>query len=184
MQDVEYLDRFESILENGLTHLCNEFGLFENEILQNDDIDAKWNDCLIEGYVQDAVENYNQYPEVAIAWAAYLGMAAAYDWDTDFELFKNRMYRDYYGLRGYDDMDEHIVSYIGADESWSVKLRLSLQSISVAAQGLMRHEGVEPDTERGFFVLVRIYSVMYRLGASIELFKLGYRNVRLGGDEA
>ena len=44
----------------------------------------------------------------------------------------------------------------------------------------MRHEGVEADTERGFYVLVRIYSVMFRLGASIELKRLGYRNVPVG----
>ncbi len=178
--DTEYLDRFESILEEGLLRLSSNLGLTDGEMLSSDDIVSKWNDSLMQEYVGDAVENFNSYPEVVIAWAAYLGMGVAHDWDAGFDRFSVRRYRDYYGPRGYDDMDEHIVAAIGADESWEVKLRLSLQSLAVAAQGLMRHEGVEADTERGFFVLVRIYSVMFRLGASIELKRLGYRNVPVG----
>ena len=178
--DTEYLDRFESILEEGLLRLSSNLGLTEGVMLSSDDIVSKWNDSLIQEYVADAVENFNAYPEVAIAWAAYLGVGVAHDWDAGFDLFSVRRYRDYYGPRGFDDMDEHIVAVTGADEAWMVKLRLSLQSLAVAALGLMRHEGVEAETERGFYVLVRIYSVMFRLGASTELRRLGYRNVRAG----
>ena len=177
--DIEYLDRFEAILEAGLLKLATGQGLLAGEMLTSDDIESKWNDSLLEGYVADAVENFNGYPEVAIAWAAYLGMGVAHDWDAGMDVFTGRCYRDYYGSRGYDDMDEHIVDYIGADEARAVKLKLSLQSLAVAAQGLMQHEGIEADTERGFYVLVRIYTVMFRLGASIELHRLGYRYVPL-----
>jgi hypothetical protein len=111
-------------------------------------------------------------------------MAVAFDWDANIERLAVRRYSDYYGLRGYDDMDEHIVSYIRADEARAVKLKLSLQSLAVAALGLMRHENIDADTERGFYVLVRIYSVMFRLGAAIELKHLGYRNVPIGGANA
>ena len=179
--DADYLDRFEAILEEGLVKLSSNLSLQEGEMLSSEDILNKWNDSLMQGYVGDAVENFNGYPEVAIAWAAYLGMGVAHDWDADFQLFSKRVYPDYYGPRGFDDMDEHIVDLIGADESLAVKLRLSLQSLAVAAQGLMRHEGVEANTERGFYVLVRIYSVMFRLGAAIELRRLGYRNVPVSG---
>lgn len=179
MEDIEYLDRFEQILEDGLVNLCKNFKLLDGELLQNDDIDDKWNKCLIQGYVEDAVDNFNQYPEVTIAWPAYLGMAVAHDWDRDFELFKEKAYKDYYGSRGFDDMDERCVAYLEADEAWATKLKLSLQSLAVAAQGLMRHEKIEVETERGFYILVRIYSVMFRIGAAIELHRLGYRNVRV-----
>ncbi|MBO4570794.1 MAG: hypothetical protein J5699_02560 [Bacteroidales bacterium] len=173
--DTDYLDRFEAVLEAGLLKLSSGQGLTDGEMLQSDDIDAKWNDTLMKGYVGDAVENFNEYPEVAIAWAAYLGMGVAHDWDADFELFKARVYTDYYGPRGFDDLDEKVLALTGADEARSVKLRLALQSLAVAAQGLMHHEGIEADTERGFYVLVRIYTVLFRLGATIELKRLGYR---------
>ncbi len=175
--DSDYLDRFEVILEEGLLKLSSNLGLTDGELLSSEDIDAKWEGSLMQGYVGDAVENFNSFPEVAVAWAAYLGMAVAFDWDAGMDRLSVRRYSDYYGPRGYDDMDEKIVSYIGADEAREVKLKLSLQSLAVAALGLMRHEGIDADTERGFYVLVRIYSVMFRLGASIELKELGYRNV-------
>jgi len=178
MAETEYLDRFESILEDGLLNLSKQLGLLEGEMLESDDITGKWNDS-VKDYVEDAVENFNEYPEFTIACAAYFGMAAAHDWDADFELFKTRTYKDYYGPRGFDDMDEHIVDYIALDEAQKVKLKLSLQSIAVAAQGLMRHENIEANTEDGFFILVRIYGVMFRLGAAMELNRLGYRNVNI-----
>ncbi len=148
--DSEYLDRFESILEEGLLKLSSNLGLTDGEMLSSEDINAKWEDSLMQGYVGDAVENFNAFPEVAVAWAAYLGMAVAFDWDANIERLAVRRYSDYYGLRGYDDMDEHIVSYIRADEARAVKLKLSLQSLAVAALGLMRHENIDADTERGF----------------------------------
>lgn len=182
--DSEYLDRFEAVLEEGLLKISTNLALLDGDMLSSDDIDAKWNDSLLQEYVGDAVENFNAYPEVAIAWAAYLGIGVAHDWDSGFDLFKSRTYRDYYGSRGFDDLDEKVVEMTGADEAWEVKLRLSLQSLAVAALGLMRHEAVEADTERGFFVLVRIYGVMFRLGAAMELRRLGYRNVRVGAESA
>lgn len=114
--DSEYLDRFESILEEGLLKLSSNLGLTDGEMLSSEDINAKWEDSLMQGYVGDAVENFNAFPEVAVAWAAYLGMAVAFDWDANIERLAVRRYSDYYGPRGYDDMDEHIVSYIGAED--------------------------------------------------------------------
>ena len=35
-------------------------------------------------------------------------------------------------------------------------------------------EGIEAQTELGFYVLVRTYSVLFRIGAAIELQRLGY----------
>ena len=70
--DSDYLDRFEAILEEGLLKLSSNLGLTDGELLSSEDINAKWEDSLMQGYVGDAVENFNSFPEVAVAWAAYL----------------------------------------------------------------------------------------------------------------
>ena len=43
-----------------------------------------------------------------------------------------------------------------------------------ATLGLISHEGIETETKDGFFVLSRCYTVFYKLGASLELRRLGY----------
>ena len=123
----------------------------------------------------DAVLNFNEYPEAAIAWAAFLGMAVAHNWDTDWEAHKNDSYKSYYGSRGWDDMDEHILwELLCLPEQIGKKISDTLDSCALAALGLIRHEGIEAQTELGFYVLVRTYSVLFRIGAAIELQRLGY----------
>ena len=171
------LDRFEKTLQDGLLKICSGRNLM-SELLESDDLEQKWNEYL-QDYVADAVVNFNDYPDAAIGFAGFLGMAVAHCWDENWDIYKLVSYKDYYGSRGFDDMDERCVAFLEADEAWATKLKLSLQSLAVAAQGLMRHEKIEVETERGFYILVRIYSVMFRIGAAIELHRLGYRNVRV-----
>ena len=124
--------------------------------------------------------NCNEYPEAAIAWAGFLGMAVAHNWDVDWEAHKDDPYKSYYGSRGWDDMDEHILwEVLALPEAIGKKLSDTLDSCALAALGLIRHEGIEAQTELGFYVLVRTYSVLYRIGAAIELQRLGYQRVRV-----
>ena len=46
--------------------------------------------------------------------------------------------------------------------------------------GLLQHEGVETQTARGFYLLARTYTVLFRIGAGIELHRLGYKKVLIG----
>ncbi|HIT47644.1 MAG TPA: hypothetical protein IAC35_07295 [Candidatus Cryptobacteroides merdipullorum] len=64
-----------------------------------------------------------------------------------------------------------------ADSPEAKKISDTLLSCALATLGLIRHEGIETQTERGFFVLTRSYSVLYRIGAGIELQRLGYKAV-------
>ena len=173
------LDRYEAVLEEGLIKVCKGAGILGEEFLRSQDIDDKWNEYQ-QDYVADAVLNFNEYPEAAIAWAAFLGMAVAHNWDTDWDAHKNDSYKSYYGSRGWDDMDEHILwELLCLPEQIGKKISDTLDSCALAALGLIRHEGIEAQTELGFYVLVRTYSVLFRIGAAIELQRLGYQNVRL-----
>lgn len=180
MQDTEFLDRFEKLLEDGLVKLCSGAGLLSGELLGSSDIDGNW-DLYVKDYVADAVENFNEYPQSSIAWAGFLGMAVAARWDRDWTLFKDDPYRSYYGKRGFDDMDEHILEdIVKLSESDEAKYSNAMNSCALAALSLIRHEGIEPQTAQGFYILVRTYTVLYKIGAALELHRLGYKKVAVG----
>ena len=69
MEDSAFLDNYEKTLQLGLSRICSGAGLMGEDLLSSEDIDAKWEE-FIKDYVADAVENFNDYPEAALAWAA------------------------------------------------------------------------------------------------------------------
>lgn len=182
MENQEFLDRYESTLRDGLVKICSGEGLLDTgDILSSPDIDAKW-DEYIKDYVADAVSNFNDYSAAAIAWAGFLGMGVAYNWDLNWRLHHKDAYSDYYGRRGWDDMDEHIMhDLLGLDLEGDEARKISrvMQSCAYATLGLISHEGIETQTAQGFYVLSRSYTVMYGIGAAIELKRLKYRKVAL-----
>ena len=157
-QDTKDLDRFEQLLEDGLVKICSGAGLLPADLVRCPDVDGLW-DVYIKDYIADAVVNFNEYPEAALAWAGFLGLGVAWAWDADWKRYKDQPYRKWYGARGWDDMDEHILRDV---------------------LGLLQHEGVETQTARGFYLLARAYTVLYRIGAAIELHRLGYKKVLIG----
>ena len=181
-EDTRDLDRFEQLLEDGLLKICSGAGLLPGELVRNPDLDALW-DVYIKDYIADAVVNFNEYPEAALAWAGFLGLGTAWAWDADWQQYKDRPYRRWYGSRGWDDMDEHILRDIlglPLDSHEAKKISDTLQSCALAVLGLLQHEGVETQTARGFCLLSRAYTVLYRIGAAIELDRLGYKKVLIG----
>lgn len=179
MEQEEYLDRYERILTDGLVKICTGGGYLQGEMLSCPDLDGWW-DERIKDYIADAVENFNDYPLAAIGWAAFLGMALAHSWDKGWQGVSALPYTSFYGSRGFDDMDEHILKdELHLKPEYASRMSDTLLSCSQAALALMEHEGIETQTSLGFYALARTYTVMYRLGASIELRRLGYRKVLL-----
>ena len=110
-KDIEYLDRYEASLVDELVGLCTSFGLLDGELLASDDIDGKWKEFAPE-YMAEAVPNLNPFPEAAIGWAGYIGMAVAKWWDLDWGRHHSEKYEALHGPRGFDDMDDHIMQDI------------------------------------------------------------------------
>ena len=78
-------------------------------------------------------------------------------------------------------MDEHILhGILGLDLQGKEAKKISdtLQNCALATLGLIRHEGIEAQTATGFYALSRSYGVLFRVGAAMELFRLGYKNVK------
>ena len=104
MDNTEFLDNYEKTLERGLLRVCSSAELLSDELLESPDIDEMW-DTYAKDYIADAVENFNDYSEAAIAWAGFLGMGVAHNWDSHWTFHRHDSYSSYYGRRGWDDMD-------------------------------------------------------------------------------
>ncbi len=77
-------------------------------------------------------------------------------------------------------MDDHIVDdVLCLDSLISAKVRRAVLNCTQATQDLLRHEAIETQSEYGFYILVRCYTAMFRIGVSLELYRLGYRKTYL-----
>lgn len=173
----DYLETFENHVQEELLRLCTSAGLLNGVLLATDDIDNHWH-ALAPEYMADAVPQVKDYPTVSVAWAAYLGLGVAWGWDQNWDSYSKKNYQSYYGKEGFDDMDEHIIQNL-------LKLQLDgyeakgieniIRRCGETTVSLIRHEGIEPQSTTAFHVFARACRVMFRIGAAIELKRLGYR---------
>ncbi len=181
MIDTGYLNDFEEKLQNELVKLCTASRMLEGSILSTDDIDNRWK-VLAPEYMADAVPQIKDYPTVSVAWAAYLGSAIAHEWDSNWETASIAPYQSYYGQHGFDDMDENITNVLLGMKTNSIEA-MNLENIirrcGETAVSFIRHEQIDPQTPMAFHIFARTCKVMYRIGAAIELKRLGYRFERV-----
>ncbi|MBP3678854.1 MAG: hypothetical protein IJD32_04470 [Bacteroidaceae bacterium] len=182
--DIQYLIRFEEKMQDDLLRLATTRGMLKGVLLATEDIDEQWK-ILAPEYMGDAVPQIAHYPTVSVAWAAYLGMAVAYGWDADWETFLKMPYQSYYGEQGFDDMDEHIVRdllRIPLDSRTAKELEETIRQCGEKAVDLIRYEQIPPQSEMAFHVFARACKAMYKIGAAIQLKRMGYNfeKVNLG----
>ena len=181
IKDPEYLQHFEQKVEEELLKLCTSYEMLDGTLLGSEDIDNLWT-ALAPEYVADAVPNIQDYPVVSLAWAMYLGMGVAYGWDADWEKYGQAPYKSYYGEQGFDDMDEHIVRdilRIPLESRTAKELEDMARRCGQTALTLIRNERIEPSTPTAFHVYARAIKVMYRLGAAMQLRRMGYKFERM-----
>ena len=177
MEQTEYLRDYEKRLQDELLKLCTDYKLLDGVLLSSEDVEGRW-EALALDYMADAVAQINQYPTVAVAWAGYMGMAVAHLWDKDWELHCNDEYRTMYGADGFDDMDEHIIrDIIGfpIESLYAKEIEEMMRRCAYSALALIRHENIEPQSPMAYYTFARTVKVMYRIGAAIELKRLGYK---------
>lgn len=185
MNQIEYLDDFEEKLLIKLLELCTSRKMLGGELLASEDIDLKWKEIAPE-YMADSVRELNDYPSVAIAWAAYVGMAIAELWDRDWSAGQALPYSQLHGKQGFDDMDENILTTVLGIELGSAEateIEDTLRSCATLAISLIRREEIEAQTTSAFYVFSRTARVMFRIGASIRLHQLGYKFEKVQTDE-
>ena len=175
MEEQEYLSQYERRLQDSLVSLCTAYDLMGGVLLENDDIECKFSESLAEPYLRDAVREYRAYPEASVAWAGYLGMAIAKFWDADWQAYQQVRYSDLQGPRGFV---QRVLGY-EFDSEPARRIADMLSNCAVEALTMIRHEHIEPQSPRAYYVFARTIQVLYRIGASIELFLLGYKLERL-----
>lgn len=181
-EQTEYLHQYELTLSKQLMHIAEDMRFLGSQLFQTEDIDAAWND-MAPHYMVDAVPNIAEYPTVAIAWAGYIGMAVANMWDKDWETASKieNMYECLQKPRGFDAMDEYIVEEIlgfSLDSPTAKGIENLMRALAQASLSQIRHENIEPQSPMAFHVFARTIRSMFRIGASCELYRLGYKWVK------
>ena len=87
MEDKVYLETLEQRIQEAILLPVPELG---GQFMLVDDITDQW-ERLQQEYIADAVTQIADYPEVSVAWAAYLGLAVAEGWERDWELLQQRL---------------------------------------------------------------------------------------------
>ena len=177
MEDTRYFDTYENNLMQEMLRVCTSLGMLDGDLLNSEDIDLKWKEWAPE-YIAEALPEVNSYPEFAIACAGYAGMATARWWDEDWGRNHSKGYDSLHGARGFDDMDEYIVQNILGLSLDSVEAKQIMNILLCCAQkavDFIRHEQIEAQTVKAFHIFARTVKVMFRIGAALELKRLGYR---------
>ena len=176
-ESVQYYDTYEENLLREVLRMCTSLGMLDGELLASEDIDQKWKEWAPE-YIAEALPEVNSYPEFAIACAGYAGMAVAKWWDQDWGRHHSAKFESLYGTRKFDDMDEHIVQQILGLTLDSVEAKQIMNIMLCCAQkavNFIRHEQIEHQTTKAFHIFARTVRVMYKIGAAIQLKRLGYK---------
>ena len=186
MEQSEYFDTFENNLLNELLKSATSHGLLAGTLLASEDIDLRWKEYAPE-YMADAVPQVNSFPAAAIAWAGYVGMAVAHRWDADWEAFSTEPYESLHGKEGFDDMDENILQNIlglSLDSPEATKIEDMMRRCANTAITYIRREEVESQSTKAFYIFARTTRVLFRIGAAIELQRLGYKFEKMNLGEA
>ena len=187
MEQAEYFDTFENNLLKELLRLCSSHKMLEGTLLSSEDIDERWKEYAPE-YMADAVPQVNSFPAAAIAWAGYVGMAVAHRWDENWATYATESYSSLHGTQGFDDMDEHILQNIlglSLEEEQSQKIEEMMRRCANTAITYIRREEVEAQSTKAFYIFARTTRVLFRIGAAMELHRLGYKfeKVNLGAPQ-
>ncbi|MDD3194428.1 MAG: hypothetical protein PHU68_01335 [Paludibacter sp.] len=172
-----YTDFVNNLTQVLLQNATNE-GLLGGQILTTEDFDDKWTQIAPE-YMADAVQEIAEYPSVAIAWAAYLGMGVAVLWDTDWgkHAFTPDTYKLFKTPRGFDAMDEYVMEEvlgIPVDSEDFSKVEVFLRNSAQLAMTLIRKENIPPQSIEAYQLFSDCVTVFFRLGASLCLHGRGY----------
>lgn len=175
--DEKALKPFEDKLLTNLLHIGKQNGLTDEKLLQTEDIGKRWQQLAPE-YMADAVPAVKDYPTFSVACALYLGMGVAWGWDADWDTYQKAEYKSYYGSEGFDNMDDHIAGHLFGLKKWSdeaTQFQTKVKQLAEATVTAIRHEQVEPQSQQAFYLFHSACKVMYFVGASIALKRLGYK---------
>ena len=182
----DLLNRYEESLRKTLTDFLTKEGMMDGQQLVVEELNDKWKSSA-PSYMADAVPEIAKYPLVAIAWAMYEGMGIAVLWDKEWNRYEKL--EDFHTMltepRGFDCMDEYITEILlchplGSPEA--EKLENLIRSTAERALSLIRKEQVEAQSVMAFHVFARTTKVMFEMGVSVQLKRMGYNYVKVNAE--
>lgn len=185
-QQHDILNRYEEALRKNLTERLSQAKWLDGRFLEVEELNEKWH-LAAPSYMADAVPEIAKYPLVAIAWAMYEGMGAAVLWDKEWSRYEG--VEDFHKMftepRGFDCMDEYITEILLCHPLGSAeaeKIENLLRSTAERALSLIRKEHVEAQSVMAFHVFARTTKVMFELGVSVQLKRMGYNYVKVNAN--
>lgn len=178
-EDSQFLADYEERLMRTLMEQFTDAGFLAGELLAAEELDDKWTSSAPE-YMAAAVPTLNDYPSVAVAWAAYMGIGCAVLWDREWAEFADveDLYTPLASPRGFDEMDEYVAEVLlgyNLEGDDNKALESLLRSGAHTALTMIRKESIEAQSVMAFYIFARTAKVMYRLGVAVGMRLLGYR---------
>ena len=185
-QQRELLTRYEEQLRTMLVERLTKDGWLEGQMLTVEELNDKWH-AAAPSYMADAVPEVAKYPLVAIAWAMYEGMGAAVLWDKEWSRYENveDIHKMFTQPRGFDCMDEYITEVLlchPLESEEATKVENMIRTMAETAQMLIRKEGIEAQSVMAFHLFARTTKVMFELGVSVSLKRMGYKYVKVNAE--
>lgn len=177
MDLTEYLKQYESTLADHLVTYLTAQGRLGGSLLTSDDFYDVW-DKIAPSYISDSVKEIASYPTVALGWAMYMGMAVAMFWDDEWNIYSRipNLYEYIRDKRGYDYLDEVVrTDILGLDAEGFDRCEHLVQDCAGQVLSRIRHEQIEPQSPTAFHVYASSVKVLFHLGASTVLHRLGYK---------
>ena len=173
----DYLNNYEKNLLLEVLKYLTSLGHLEGKLLETEDINEVW-EKVAPSYVADSIKEIAKYPNVALGWAMYVGMAVARFWDEDWNRYssKENLYEYLRDKRGYDYLDEVVRGdVLSLDGELFEQMEELVRRTSSMVLSHIRHEQIEPQSPMAFHVFARSIRVLYKIGAAVELKNLGYK---------
>lgn len=173
----DYLNNYEKGLLSEVLKYLTSLGHLDGKLLETEDINEVW-EKVAPSYVVDSIKEIAKYPNVALGWAMYVGMAVARFWDEDWNRYssKENLYEYLRDKRGYDYLDEVVRGdVLSLDGELFEQMEELVRRTSSMVLSHIRHEQIEPQSPMAFHVFARSIRVLYKIGAAVELKNLGYK---------
>lgn len=173
----DYLNNYEKSLLLEVLKYLTSLGHLDGKLLETEDINEVW-EKVAPSYVADSIKEIAKYPNVALGWAMYVGMAVAKFWDEDWNKYssKENIYEYLRDKRGYDYLDEVVRGdVLSLDGELFEQMEELVRRTSSLVLSHIRHEQIEPQSPMAFHVFARSIKVLYKIGAAVELKNLGYK---------
>lgn len=142
------------------------------------DLSDRWQQVAA-SYMPDGIREFSDAPMVSLGWMMYVGMGIAAVWDADWSAASaTDVYQTMHDARGYDYLDEYVreelLHLAPASPEYAATERL-VGDCAARVLNLLDHSGYEPGTPDAFRAYVACLEVLYTLGYSVQLHRMGYR---------